>query len=65
VAGNEEGDCKGGKGNGNSNKVVGNKESNCEHHFNMCITMIIYQCARWRKTYILRWFATTHAVTSA
>ncbi len=32
VASNKEGDSKGGKGNGVSNKVVGIKEGNCEHH---------------------------------
>jgi hypothetical protein len=35
------------------------------YNINMCITVIIYQCAQWRKTYILRWFATTHAIASA
>jgi hypothetical protein len=30
VVGNEEGDSKGGKGDGNRDKVVGNKESYCE-----------------------------------
>jgi hypothetical protein len=32
VAGNEEGDSEDGKGNGNNNKVAGNKENNCKHH---------------------------------
>jgi hypothetical protein len=32
VVGNKEGDSKGGKSNGNSNKVVGDKEGDCECH---------------------------------
>ncbi len=32
VAGDKEGNSKGGKGNGNCNKVAGKKEGNCKHH---------------------------------
>ncbi len=32
VAGNKEGNSKGGKGDGDGNEVAGNKEGNCKHH---------------------------------
>ncbi len=32
VAGNEEGNSKGGKGDGDGNEVAGDEEGNCKHH---------------------------------
>jgi hypothetical protein len=54
VAGGKEGDSEGGKGNGNGDKVAGNKEGNASiiYNINRCITMTIYQCTQWKKTYV-------------